>query len=83
MLIFVLTALVLRRTLASLPPIFMVLVVACGMEALDARDDLATFGYWRVGASTHDVINTMFWPMLLFLLARHTQLFGAKARRGR
>jgi hypothetical protein len=44
-----------------------VLMLACAGEWLDARDDIATFGYWRWEASVHDVSNTLFWPTVLTL----------------
>jgi hypothetical protein len=44
-----------------------VLVLACAGEWLDARDDIAKFGYWRWQASMHDVLNTLFWPTVLTL----------------
>ena len=44
-----------------------VLVMACAGEWLDARDDIATFGYWRWEASMQDLLNTLFWPTVLTL----------------
>jgi hypothetical protein len=46
------------------------LCAACAGELLDMRDDLRLLGHWRYMASLHDVINTMFWPTVLALLAR-------------
>lgn len=76
MLVFLLTAAVIRKRLRSLVPLAAVFLVAAGMEALDARDDLHAFGYWRTGGSLHDIINTVFWPTVVFLLVRHTRLFA-------
>lgn len=47
-----------------------VAAVACAGELLDLRDDLRTFGVWRWSASLHDVVNTAFWPLVLFAAAR-------------
>ncbi|MDU8357834.1 hypothetical protein [Pseudomonas syringae group sp. J309-1] len=45
-----------------------VLIIACAGEWVDRRDDIASLGYWRWEASTHDILNTLFWPTLLTLL---------------
>lgn len=75
MFVFLLAAFVMRKSPRSLVPLLAVFSVAAGMEALDARDDLHVFGYWRVDASFHDFINTVFWPTVVFLLVRYTSLF--------
>jgi hypothetical protein len=54
-----------------------VLLFALALEALDLRDDLATLGFPRWGASLHDVINTLWIPGILVVLMR----FAAKWRR--
>jgi hypothetical protein len=66
---------VFRRPLRSFAPLFAAVAVAVFLELLDLRDDLATFGRWRVGASLHDIVNTAFWPFVLFSLARWTAVF--------
>ena len=68
---------VFRRSLHSLVPLSAALAVAVFVELLALRDDLATFGYWRLGASLHDIVNTIFWPFVLFALARWTSVFGS------
>ena len=73
---FILVAAITRKSPKSLVPWVSVLAIACGVEALDARDDLHSLGHWRVGASVHDLINTVFWPTVLFLLARQTQVLN-------
>lgn len=74
LLVFIAAAILLRRPLRSAIPIMLVLVVACIAETFDARDDISDLGYWRVGASMHDIVNTMFWPAVLFALARYTKV---------
>jgi len=44
---------------------FAAVALACLVEAVDARDDLAWFGHWRWKESAHDVINTLVWPTVL------------------
>jgi hypothetical protein len=72
--VWLLAAALFRRSITTLRPWLVVLIVACGIEAFDAFDDWVQLGHWRWRASLHDVINTMFWPTLLALLARYTRL---------
>jgi hypothetical protein len=69
-------AAILRKPLRSTIPWIMVLALAVAGEMVDARDDIATLGYWRWGASLHDVVNTIFWPSVLLTLARCGIFFG-------
>jgi hypothetical protein len=71
---WLLSAALWRKSIASFNPWLMVLIVACGIEAFDAFDDWRSLGRWRVGASVHDIVNTLFWPTVLALLARYTRL---------
>lgn len=61
-------------------PLLLVLLVAVGGELLDLLDDLASLGYWRWGASLHDVLNTAFWPAALSGVMRWTSLLTASRR---
>lgn len=63
-----------RRSITTLRPWLVVLIVACGIECFDAFDDWVQLGRWRWRASVHDVINTIFWPTVLALLARYTRI---------
>lgn len=56
-----------RFDVFSLIPVFL---VAGAMEALDLRDDLGSFGYMRWSASLHDLINTVFWPVLVVFTSK-------------
>ena len=69
--VFLVTALALRRSLRSLVPWFAVVVIAFAGELLDAIDDIRSLGHWRWTASIHDIVNTLFWPTALLLLARY------------
>ena len=60
-------ALALRRQLSSLLPLSIVFFVALLGEIVDIRDDLLTVGYWRLGASLHDLVNTVFWPTVIVM----------------
>jgi hypothetical protein len=72
--VWLLAAAVFRRSITTLRPWLAVLVVACGIEAFDAFDDWVQLGRWRWRASLHDVVNTLFWPTVLALLARYTRV---------
>ena len=74
--VFLLAALLFRRRLRSLVPWLAVLLVACAGELLDLQDDLIHVGHWQWRASLHDIVNTLFWPTLLLLLARFSRLLG-------
>lgn len=81
--VFFVVVLALRKPVRSWLPLAVVALAAVAAELLDMRDDLATFGYWRVAASAHDVGNTVFWPAMLFVLARRTRAFQAPAPQAR
>jgi len=75
---FLVLASVSRQPLRAPGPWLAVLLVAgCG-EMLDLRDDLASLGYWRWKASLHDILNTQFWPTVLFVLARGSGLLAGR-----
>lgn len=86
--VLLLAVALLRKPLRSLVPWGVVWVVSILGELLDMRDDFVVYGYWRWDASVHDVLNTMFWPSVLMLLARysmffHTSHYARRARRRR
>jgi hypothetical protein len=74
--IFLVAAAVLHKPLRSAVPWLVVVAIAIAGEVLDMGDDIASLGHWRWGASLHDVLNTLFWPTVLSLLARFGILFG-------
>jgi hypothetical protein len=73
--VFLLSAAALRKPLRSYVPWLMVLTAALIGELLDMRDDFGFYGYWRWDAGMHDLLNTLFWPSVLMLLARHSLFF--------
>ena len=63
-----------RLSLRDWRPIAAVLVVALAGEVWDLRDEHA-FGHTFAWAkSWHDIWNTMFWPLVIFALARFTRI---------
>ncbi|MEI9850871.1 MAG: hypothetical protein WDN24_08425 [Sphingomonas sp.] len=65
-----------RWRLASGRPQLAVLALALAAEIWDVRDGLANRVPLSLGipASIHDILNTMFWPVTILLLARFTHL---------
>lgn len=74
--VFLATALALRRTVRSVRPWLAVLFVAVLGEALDLRDGLRGLASWRWTDSAHDILNTLFWPTVLIVLARYTSILA-------
>lgn len=75
--VFFIAALLLRKPLRSPIPWLAVLLAALAGEAVDAIDDIRSLGHWRMAASAHDIVNTIFWPSVVLLLARFTRIFEA------
>jgi hypothetical protein len=69
-------ALLFRWPLGSWKPWLVVLAAALLGEAWDLRDSLAYHTRIELAANAKDVINTLFWPSVILLLARTTRLFG-------
>jgi hypothetical protein len=76
--VFLVVAAASKRSIASWTPWLAVLLVALLGEAVDMRDDLMSVGHWRWAASLHDVLNTVFWPSVLLLLARVTGILSRR-----
>ena len=64
--IFVFTALLLRRRMRSVWPLAIVAAFTLTNEVVD----YAITDPWPASRSALDVVNSMFWPTVLFLLAR-------------
>lgn len=69
LLIFIFVAVVFRRRMHSAWPVAIVWVFALTNEAVDYFA-----AGWVPGPSVLDVINTVFWPTLLFLVARRRRV---------
>ena len=73
LIVFLATAVLLKRSLADWRPIGMVLLASITGELWDLVDALVpNKGMWA--ESCKDALNTMFWPAALFGLARFTSL---------
>jgi hypothetical protein len=72
--VFLVGAAFAHKGLRSVFPIIAVVALAVLGEALDARADLRKIGHWRYMSSLHDILNTLFWPLALWLLARYSRV---------
>ena len=70
LIVFLVYVLLFRKRLGSFKALVPVLLIAVGMELLDLRDDFNALGNLRWGASLHDILNTLFWPTVIVLLAK-------------
>jgi cell shape-determining protein MreD len=72
--LMLLTAIVFRKSLRDWLPLAAALLAALAGEIWDLIDAFAHGQTLRWNASAKDVVNTFFWPLILFLLARFTRL---------
>lgn len=64
-----------RWPVRSWKPWTVVLVAAFAGEAWDLRDSMVAQAPVNLGASWHDVWNTLVWPSVIVALARLTRVF--------
>lgn len=77
--LFLVAAVIFRKSLRSFLPVLIVMAVAILGELLDMRDDFRVFGYWDWQNSLGDFINSVFWPLAICLMARTGLLGGRQA----
>ncbi len=70
LLIFFLVAIIFRRRAGALIPVTSVVLAALVVEVFDRMRDISRYGVWDTNGSLHDVINTVFWPLVLFLMVK-------------
>lgn len=70
LLVYVFVAVVFVKSIKSVWPWIAAALVAVAGECLDMRDDIESYGHWRYWASGHNILNTLFWPTVLLLLAK-------------
>ena len=71
--VFLLIAAIARNGLRSTVALLAVLGIAIAGEILDLRDEFRAHEQLKWWASLHDLLNTCFWPLVLWLLARYTR----------
>lgn len=79
--VMLLAAVALKRPLADWRPLSAVVLAAFAGEIWDVIDTWAHGGTPRFRANWKDVANTLFWPTVLFLLARFTRVLTRSAPR--
>ena len=72
--VFLVVAAIARKGLRSTAALLVVVAVATVGELLDLRDEWHLREHLKWGASLHDLLNTCFWPLVLWLLARFTRI---------
>ena len=72
--VMLLVVIVLRKSLADWRPLAAVALAAVAGELWDVIDTLSHGGTPRWSLNGKDVCNTMFWPTILFGLARFTRI---------
>ena len=72
--VFLVVAAVSRKGLRSTAALLVVVAVALVGELLDLRDEFRAHEHLKWGASLHDLLNTCFWPLVLWLLSRYTRI---------
>jgi len=71
---FFAVALLFRLSLRDWRPLAAVFLVAVAGEVWDFIDDRRQAEAIELGANWHDIANTCFWPLAIFVLARFTPL---------
>ena len=72
--VFLASAAVFRWPIRSWRPWIAALCAALAGEIWDLRDTFTFGGTLRLEANLKDVLNTIFWPTMLMLLARWTKI---------
>lgn len=72
LIIFFGTALIFRLALRDIRPVLAVLLAACVGELWDIYDTEAVGAQQVYAGNWQDIWNTMFWPLVIMLLARFT-----------
>lgn len=72
--VFLLVAALFRLSLRDWRPLFAVLLVALAGEAWDLGDSWADGERLQWAMGWHDIWNTLFWPLVLFIVARWTNV---------
>lgn len=74
LLVMLVVAVALKRSLADWRPLAAAVLAAFAGEIWDVLDTWSHGGTPRWNANWKDVVNTLFWPVALFLFARYTRV---------
>ncbi len=59
-----------KRQLRSHIAIILTVVFAFAIEIFNSRADIFGRGYWRIWDSIHTIVNMIFWPYVIWAMAR-------------
>lgn len=59
-----------KRQLKSNIAMIAVVLLAISIEVFSSRSDIFGHGYWRVGASIHNIVNMIIWPYIIWAMAK-------------
>jgi hypothetical protein len=68
MVVFSVWVVLFKKAVRSFRSLLPVIAVAFLMESIDIWDNFHTMGKLRLLASLHDILNTVFWPLMMVLL---------------
>ena len=74
LILFLVGAAIAPKGLRSVAALLVVAAAALAGELLDLRDQWHAHEHLKWGASLHDLLNTCFWPLVLWLMARYTRI---------
>ena len=70
LIIYFVVAAIHKRQLRSHIAIIVTVVFAFVIEIFNARADIFGRGYWRIWDSIHSIVNMIFWPYVIWAMAR-------------
>ena len=70
LIIYFIVAAIHKRQLKSNLAIIATVVLAFVIEIFNARADIFGRGYWRIWESIHSIVNMIFWPYVIWAMAR-------------
>lgn len=70
LIIYFVIAAVHKRQLKSHIAILATVAIAFALEIFSSRADIFGKGYWRIWASIHNIVNMIFWPYVIWAMAR-------------
>ncbi|MDR0237408.1 hypothetical protein [Acinetobacter sp.] len=70
LILYFIVAAIHKRQLKSNIAILTTVIFAFGIEIFNVRADIFGKGYWRIWASIHTIVNMIFWPYVIWAMAR-------------
>ncbi|MCU4315538.1 hypothetical protein KTH46_10950 [Acinetobacter bereziniae] len=70
LILYFIVAAIHKRQLKSNIAMILTVVLAFSIEIFNARADIFGKGYWRIWSSIHSIVNMIFWPYMIWAMAR-------------